>query len=538
MTSLINPNNIDGNYPVAGVPNNTQGFRDNFTNIQTNFQYASDEITELQNKAVLKAAITGSTLDNNMNDGLIYAVTLNDVGWTVINNTATSGIINVDYSAGQYQTITTTGNISLNFTNWPESGFAGNLILRIQITNTAHTMTLPASVSQGLIGLEGYNAGVISFGATGYYYYQFVTLDGGTSIEIADWDRPLTTYTFPVTISNTTPSTSKTTGALVVAGGAGFGSNISVGGNLRTYTSTGNVAFSVLDSGFVQFNTPALIAGNTAGALNIVGSSTGVYQAVRNTGSMIHVTGNDNTAARITVDTFGSGATAYPIFISRRARGTAASPTAVQSGDVLARVTASGWGTSDYALTAGNIAPTSIDFFALENFSSANSGSSINFYTSPIGAVTKTLSANITANVTTFSANVSVTGNVIVAGSAGISLIDGGTMGYNAGAGGTQTQGGNKSTGVTLNKPSGEITMASTALAAATTVSFTLTNSTIGAKDVLILNIVNGVATPASYNLDANCSAGSAVISVRNITAGSLSEAIVLRYVVIKGSTT
>jgi hypothetical protein len=131
-----------------------------------------------------------------------------------------------------------------------------------------------------------------------------------------------------------------------------------------------------------------------------------------------------------------------------------------------------------------------------------------------------------------------VPGNITVAGAGGIGLTDGGTLGYNTGAGGTVSQSGNKSGGVTLNKPSGEITMQNTALAAATTVQFTLTNSTIGARDVMILNIVGGVATGAAYNLDATCSAGSAVISVRNITAGSLSEAIVLRYVVIKGSVT
>jgi hypothetical protein len=49
---------------------------------------------------------------------------------------------------------------------------------------------------------------------------------------------------------------------------------------------------------------------------------------------------------------------------------------------------------------------------------------------------------------------------------------------------------------------------------------------------------VGGVATGAAYNLDANCSAGSAVISVRNVTAGSLSEALVLRFAVIKGAIT
>ena len=61
MTSQINPADIDATYPIAGVSNNTQGMRDNFTYTQTNFQYAADEITDLQNKVVLKAALTGTT---------------------------------------------------------------------------------------------------------------------------------------------------------------------------------------------------------------------------------------------------------------------------------------------------------------------------------------------------------------------------------------------------------------------------------------------------------------------------------------------
>ena len=35
MASNINPNNIDGTYPVAGQDNDSQGFRTNFTNIKT-----------------------------------------------------------------------------------------------------------------------------------------------------------------------------------------------------------------------------------------------------------------------------------------------------------------------------------------------------------------------------------------------------------------------------------------------------------------------------------------------------------------------
>jgi hypothetical protein len=111
-----------------------------------------------------------------------------------------------------------------------------------------------------------------------------------------------------------------------------------------------------------------------------------------------------------------------------------------------------------------------------------------------------------------------------------------GSLGYATGNGGTVTQLVNKATGVTLNKPSGEITLDAAALAADTTVSFTLTNSAIAAGDVLVLNHVSG-GTFMAYRLGAQCAAGSALIGVRNTTAGSLSEAIVIRFAVIKGAT-
>ncbi len=108
-----------------------------------------------------------------------------------------------------------------------------------------------------------------------------------------------------------------------------------------------------------------------------------------------------------------------------------------------------------------------------------------------------------------------------------------GAIGYATGAGGTVTQATNKATGVTLNKVSGQITMNNAALAAATIVSFVLTDSAIAAGDVLILNHISG-GTPGSYTLNAQCAGGSATINVRNNTAGSLSEAIVIAFAVIK----
>jgi len=305
MTSQINPNNVDGNYPVAGVPNNTQGFRDNFTNIKTNFQYAESEIDDLQSKVVLKAALSGTTLNNNMADNLIYAVKLQDVSYTYVPNTATSGSITLDYSAGQYQFISTTGSVSLNFNNFPDSGTSGVLRVIVNITNTAYTLTLPAAVSLGTTGIQGYSANVITFAATGTYQFDFYTVDSGTTITIFDLNRALTAYTNP--------------------------------------------------------------------------------------------------------------------------------------------------------------------------------------------------------------------------------------FGYVAGGGGTVTQATNKATGVTLNKPSGQITMQNTNLAAATIVSFVLTNSIIGANDLLLLQHQSG-GTLGSYTLNAACAAGSATIYVRNNTAGTLGEALVLRYAVIKGA--
>lgn len=540
MSSQINPNNIDGNYPVAGVPNNTQGFRDNFTNIRTNFQYAEGEIDDLQAKVVLKSALTGTTLDNNMNDNLLYAVKLNDVSYTYLPLTATSGSINIDFAAAPFQQINTSGSVSLSFSNWPAAGSAGTVRVAFNITNVAHTVTLPAAVSQGIAFIAGSSPGTpgvsntITFGLIGNYAFEFVTIDGGTTIWIFDDSRAPDLFTANLTISNTRASTSSSTGALIVAGGVGIGGNLNVGGNLKTYTSTGNVAFNAAADGIITINIPT-VAANTGGGVNIVGSSSGNYVNLVNAGGMLHITGNDDTSARAVIDTFSSNASAgYSGVILRRGRGTAASPTAAQSGDVIARVGATAYGNTGFITLSGNSA-ASIDFVATENQTTANAGMQMQFYSTAAGTTTRTLSLTLTNNQGTFAGNVTAA-NVIASGTGGVFLTDGGTMGYGTGAGGTVSQGGNKSTGVTLNKPAGEITMQNTNLASDTTVQFTLTNSTIAARDLLILNIVGGAATGAAYNLDATCSAGSAVISVRNITGGTLGEALVLRYAVIKGS--
>jgi len=112
-------------------------------------------------------------------------------------------------------------------------------------------------------------------------------------------------------------------------------------------------------------------------------------------------------------------------------------------------------------------------------------------------------------------------------------ILSSGQFGYTAAAQGTVTQATSKSTGVTLNKSAGQITMNNASLATATNVTFTLTNSLISANDILILNVGSG-ATAGAYNCwVSGLSAGSATVTLRNISGGSLSEAVVLNFAVI-----
>ena len=106
-------------------------------------------------------------------------------------------------------------------------------------------------------------------------------------------------------------------------------------------------------------------------------------------------------------------------------------------------------------------------------------------------------------------------------------------LGYTTAAQGAVTQLTSKSTGVTLNTSAGRITMNNAALAATTNVTFTLTNSKISVNDVVVLSVSEG-ATAGSYNCwISGKAAGSATITLRNISATPLSEAVVINFAII-----
>ena len=107
-------------------------------------------------------------------------------------------------------------------------------------------------------------------------------------------------------------------------------------------------------------------------------------------------------------------------------------------------------------------------------------------------------------------------------------------LGYTVAAQGTVTQLTSKSTAVTLNNSAGQITMNNASLATATNATFTLNNSYISNNDTVILTISGGQATPGSYNVFANSlGAGTVSITLRNISGGPLSEAVVINFALI-----
>ena len=107
-------------------------------------------------------------------------------------------------------------------------------------------------------------------------------------------------------------------------------------------------------------------------------------------------------------------------------------------------------------------------------------------------------------------------------------------FGYTAAAQGSVTQLTDKSTAVTLNKSAGRITTANVVLNTVTSVSFTLNNSFISANDVLIVTLSGGIATAATYNVWVNSlSAGSASITLRNVSGGNLTEAVIINFALI-----
>ena len=177
MASSIVPGNIDATYPKAGQDNSSQGFRDNFNSIKNNFTEAKTEIEDLQsNKASLNAS-------SDFADNEVTRAKFKDTSETVYPHGTTGGAITLNHINGHYQTLTTNASITLSFTNLPANNKLGRIILDVNVTSTAHTITIPSAVlvSGNVSGGDG-SSDTITVPTSGRYLYEFMTPDGGTTV--------------------------------------------------------------------------------------------------------------------------------------------------------------------------------------------------------------------------------------------------------------------------------------------------------------------------------------------------------------------
>lgn len=199
--STINTNGINVNYPVPGVNNNSQGFRDNFASIKNNLNIAGTEISDLQNKVVVKAALENTTVNNDMANTLISNASTKNFRATTYNlGNALSGTVVIDTSLGDVHTGTVTGNVTLQFSNWAPAGTERNVELQLNVSNSNAVISFPAEVVSsnnnfGVTILENYanlaNVATVTAPANvSQLNYRLTTVDCGTSIYIEPLNRP------------------------------------------------------------------------------------------------------------------------------------------------------------------------------------------------------------------------------------------------------------------------------------------------------------------------------------------------------------
>ena len=177
MASNIVPGNIDATFPRAGQDNSSQGFRDNFNQIKNNFTEAKTEIEDMQtNKANLDAV---SDFANNE----VKRAKFKDTSEHVHSHGTDSGTITLNHTNGHYQTLTTSGSVTIEFRNLPANNQLGRIVLDITYGSTAHTLTIPSAVlvSGNVTGGDG-SSDTITVPTSGRYLYEFLTPDNGTTI--------------------------------------------------------------------------------------------------------------------------------------------------------------------------------------------------------------------------------------------------------------------------------------------------------------------------------------------------------------------
>lgn len=198
--SNINTNPINVNYPIPGVNNNSQGFRDNFASIVTNLNTAGTEITDLQNNVVVKNALQNTTINNDMANTLISNASTRSFRATTYNlGNALSGTVLVNVPLGDVQYGTVAANTVINFASWAPTGTQSNVTLQLSISNANAYISFSGNVqlgnNYGATTLENYSniGNLVTVNAPNgvtQLNYLISSVDCGNTLSISPINRP------------------------------------------------------------------------------------------------------------------------------------------------------------------------------------------------------------------------------------------------------------------------------------------------------------------------------------------------------------
>ena len=305
MTSQINTNGINVNYPVPGENNSSQGFRDNFAQIRTNLNTGATEITDLQNKVVLKAALDNSVLNNDMANTLISNASTSGFRATTYNlGNALSGTVLVDVNRADVHYGAVTGDVQFQFGGWAPMNTESNVVLRLTVANTLANIQLPSQCISsnnnfGVVLLENYsnisNTATLTAPAnTSILEYTFSTIDCGNTISVSPTNRPFQTTQVVTRDPPSTGVQGDTNGTVAVSTAIGQveateTANTPTVITANTFTSTGStISGTTLTIGTLTAGTIAtgMLLSNTAAntyiVTNISGSGSGSTWTVNN----------------------------------------------------------------------------------------------------------------------------------------------------------------------------------------------------------------------------------------------------------------
>lgn len=226
--SNINTSAINITYPTPGVNNSTQGFRDNFSNIKLALDTAKTELNDIQAKVIVKSALTGTTLNNDMANTIISnCVTKTFRASTYDLGSNLNGLIVIDTTKGDVQYGTVMDDVQFDFSKWAPSGTEAQVKLKLKIGDPTATIMFPNTKISGVTGLvkEGPTTGIrilenyasnnyphvpvdnmdflctngvtVPAGAT-ELNYTITTTDCGTTIDVTPTNRNTTASTIEV----------------------------------------------------------------------------------------------------------------------------------------------------------------------------------------------------------------------------------------------------------------------------------------------------------------------------------------------------